>query len=492
MDSSEIINLSSNDSLKSTNFGPGIELLMNDKTKNSRPKHDNIDLEDINALEAELNDVSSSIENINLTNEIEEPIKLNFDSNDNDNFNNIDSEYINVKFDEPTIGQATANDYQDHKTWDGYGKFNDIPIAPEKEMTSTKPELTKEEMLKEKFRYLKKLEDLERKGAELSKKYSMDSSLDEMMGEYEVLMSERERVNSIKFQGNMLSAVINGIEFLNNRFDPFDIKLDGWGEQFSENINDYDEIFAELHEKYRSKAKMAPELKLLFQLAGGAMMVHMTNTMFKSAMPNMDDILRQNPELMQQFNTAAVNSMGSSNPGFSGFMNNVMSQEPGPNVGPPPEPIATQGPNSMPPPRRPGFVDKKAFSSNRPDLDASREGTNLDDNFGNPNAPERSSIRRPEMKGPSMSGPSDISNILANLKTKTVNMDLPQNTSNIPEVPPVANEIVVEDITDINETGSTISISDLKNLQNDGLNGKPPKKSKRRNTSNKNTVSLDI
>ena len=90
MDSSEIINLSSNDSLKSTNFGPGIELLMNDKTKNSRPKHDNIDLEDINALEAELNDVSSSIENINLTNEIEEPIKLNFDSNDNDNFNNID------------------------------------------------------------------------------------------------------------------------------------------------------------------------------------------------------------------------------------------------------------------------------------------------------------------------------------------------------------------------------------------------------------------
>ena len=492
MDSPEIINLSSNDSLKSTNFGPGLELLMNNKTTNSGSKNDNIDLEDISALEAELNDVSSSVENFNLTSEIEEPIKINFDTPSRNESSGNMHENIGVSFDEPNIGHATAHDYQDHKTWDGYGKFNDIPIAPEKEMTSSKPELSKEETLKEKFRYLKKLEDLERKGAELSKKYSMDSSLDEMMGEYEILMSERERVNSVKFQGNMLSAAINGIEFLNNRFDPFDVKLDGWGEQFSENINDYDEIFAELHEKYQSKAKMAPELKLLFQLAGGAMMVHMTNTMFKSSMPNMDDILRQNPELMQQFNSAAVNSMGSTNPGFSGFMNNVMSQEPGPNVGPPPEPISTQGPNSMQPPRRPGFVDKKAFSSNRPDLDASRNGTNLDDNYGNPNAPERSSLRRPEMKGPSMSGPSDISNILSNLKTKTVNMDLPQNTSNIPEPINMSNDVIVEDVTDFNETGSTISISELKSLQSDGLDGKPPKKSKRRNTSNKNTVSLDI
>ena len=126
----------------------------------------------------------------------------------------------------------------------------------------------------------------------------------------------------------MLMACINGIEFLNGKFDPFDIKLDGWGEQVNENITDYDEIFSELHDKYKTKAKMAPELKLLFQLGGSAMMVHMTNSMFKSSMPGMDDIMRQNPELMQQFTQAAANSMGNSNPGLSGFMNNVM-----PNVG---------------------------------------------------------------------------------------------------------------------------------------------------------------
>ena len=90
----------------------------------------------------------------------------------------------------------------------------------------------------------------------------MESSLQEMQGEYETIMDEKEKSNSVKFQGNMLMACINGIEFLNGRFDPFDIKLDGWGEQLNENITDYDEIFGELHEKYKSKASMAPELKL--------------------------------------------------------------------------------------------------------------------------------------------------------------------------------------------------------------------------------------
>ena len=75
----------------------------------------------------------------------------------------------------------------------------------------------------------------------------MDSDLQEMMGEYEMLIAEREKSNAVKFQGKMLMACITGLEFLNNKFDPFDVRLDGWSEQINENIDDYDEIFAELH-----------------------------------------------------------------------------------------------------------------------------------------------------------------------------------------------------------------------------------------------------
>jgi hypothetical protein len=181
--------------------------------------------------------------------------------------------------------------------------------------------MSKEELLREKFIYLKKLEALEAKGITLSKRYSMENSLDEMKGEYEFIISEKEKKNSVQFQAKVLTTLITGLEFLNSKFDPFDIKLDGWSEQIHENIEDYDEIFSELHEKYKSKAKMAPEIKFIFQLAASGMMIHMTNTMFKSSIPGMDDIMRQNPDLMSQFTKAAVSSMENTTPGLGNFMN---------------------------------------------------------------------------------------------------------------------------------------------------------------------------
>ena len=85
----------------------------------------------------------------------------------------------------------------------------------------------------------------------------MESPLNEMKGEYENIIAEKERKNSVRFQGKVLTALITGVEFLNNRFDPFDFKLDGWSENVNENLDDYDEIFSELYEKYKSKTSMS-------------------------------------------------------------------------------------------------------------------------------------------------------------------------------------------------------------------------------------------
>jgi hypothetical protein len=451
--------------LKSTNFGGGIELLMNDKMKENnqgRGGVSDIDIEDLNNLENELNDLATPGPSSSSAKE--------FNSNLFGSFSN-ERDRHNVHFDDNIkIGKSTAEVETDSKTWDGYGKFNNIPINPEKNMSS-QPQLSKEELLREKFKFLRKLEALEKKGVELTKKYNMDSSLAEMQGEYEMIMEEKGRQNSVKFQGNMMMALINGIEFLNNRFDPFDINLDGWGEQINENINDYDEIFGELYEKYKTKASMAPELKLLFQLGGSAMMVHMTNTMFKSAMPGMDDILRQNPDLMRSFQSAAVNSMAGSNPGFSGFMNGIMNPDaeaPTRGRGPPPA-MATQGPNAVPPPV--GRAGNNIYA-NRPDITMARgnfvdDGINIrENNYINTGPPPQAAERS---KRPDMKGPSDINDILSGLKTKTINIPEPvqMNTND----------------------NSTISINDLKELQ---IEGNIPKRSKRRQKSDKNTISLDI
>jgi len=136
----------------------------------------------------------------------------------------------------------------------------------------------------------------------------------------------------------MMMALITGVEFLNNRYDPFDIQLDGWSESVHENLNDYDEVFEELHEKYKEKTHIAPELKLMLMVGGSAFMFHLTNTMFKSSLPGMNDIMKQNPELMKQFASAAMSQMGQESPGFTNLMSEVNSNRMGGSSAPNPPP----------------------------------------------------------------------------------------------------------------------------------------------------------
>jgi len=432
------------DPLPSANFGPGVELLMNEKRKEgggSTPTKD-IDIDDLDKLEHDLNNLSADVDRVHGTGPVVDFAKptVSFGEATRSMFS---APAPGVTPDPsvaagasppgtpsgaaPSVGKDTAKTGDQEKTWDGYSSFNNIPIDPDKAVPQA-AKMSPEELLRKKFSVLRKLEALEAKGVSLTKKYSMDSPLAEMLGEYENIMAEKEKSNSMKFQGKMLMAMITGLEFLNNKFDPFDLKLDGWAEQVNENIEDYDDIFAQLHEKYQSKATMAPELKLLFQLGGGAIMLHMTNTMFKSSMPGMDDIMRQNPELMQKFTQAAVGTVGAGSPGFSGFMNNVMHDHVP--AAQPQVPSRTR--QSEPAPRQSPYNVQKARPEEPP---------------------------RPEMKGP-----TDINDILGGLKSKTINLSDP-----------------------VKDDGSVISLSELKEMKGD-LSAVPTKS--RRRKSDKNSVSL--
>jgi hypothetical protein len=114
------------------------------------------------------------------------------------------------------------------------------------------------------------------------------------------------------------------MEWANTRFDPFDIKLDGWSEAVHENVEDFDEIFEELYDKYKERGKMPPEARLVMALAGSGFMCHVSNTFLKSRMASVstDDILKSNPDLAKQFAAAAANQAG---PGFGNFMSMAMN-----------------------------------------------------------------------------------------------------------------------------------------------------------------------
>jgi hypothetical protein len=192
----------------------------------------------------------------------------------------------------------------------------------------------------EKADLVNKLGRLEKKGFTVNKRLNAYSPIDELRNEVKRITYSIDVDKSVKFARRMLIACTTGLEFMNKKYNPFEIQLEGWSENVMENVDDYDEVFEELYVKYRTKMHVAPEVKLIMMLGGSAMMFHLTNSMFKSVMPNMNDVIKQNPGLVQNMMSAVQNTVPKSQqqtsnngephemqgPGFdiSSLMGNIM------------------------------------------------------------------------------------------------------------------------------------------------------------------------
>jgi hypothetical protein len=452
----EIININLDSeplpSKPTVNFGPGIELLMNDK-KISSNESTTINLDDLDTLEQDMNNLSDNVSSTGMSSDVftlKDPVENN-------------------NRDEPTdsnLGNATRESIGNTQTWDGFSKLNEVPVN---EFKSQSSKLSEREKRRKKRAMLKKLNDWYEKGQTSGQsQFDMESPFDEVEDEYETVMEDKRKKDSIKLQGWWFMTFINSLEYANTAFNPFDLNLDGWGEQVNEDIDSYEEIFSELHDKYKG-GKLAPEISLLLRVGFSAAVLNFSNKALSSATPAFNDVIKQSPELMKMFTDATVNSMSQQSPGFNMANNFMGEQATKPRGPPPPAPVdaSRQAPQS-----RPGMNFTEP-PSNRPDINASRgtmfreEGVDM---RSQSNVNESKPMSRPEMKGPQN---SDIDNILAGLKTKTINIhenERPSNTVNT-------------------NNDSVVSVSSLKDMEN----ATGPKTSKRKkNRSDKNIISLDI
>ena len=286
-------------------------------------------------------DVSTEVsdDEIGLSQNSDELLGKNFDPFSKENSNGDDED--------------DDNEDEDDDESEASGSGSDAQTTSSTSSVRKPPQRAKtlEEIAAEKQELLYRLERLEANGFKPSRKFNMSSNLEDIKFEYERMKKQRDVDKSIKFQRKILMAITSGIEFVNNKFDPLNIKLDGWSESIYENLHEYDDVFEELHEKYKSKMKVAPEIKLLMMVGGSAFMFHLTNTLFKSKMPGLDQILQQNPELARNVQQAAMNTMrqneassGNQDPLFGMMMNSAQNMMgPKPPVNPPPMPNNQRG-----------------------------------------------------------------------------------------------------------------------------------------------------
>ena len=443
---------------KSVNFGGGIELLMNN-SKRSAGNSVNIDLGDINSLENELNDLSSGPSPAPQgESKMFSGIGNFFGLGGGDKETGTSSSSSGAS----NLGQATKETGAGtNKTWDGFVKFNDIPDRP------VQPRMSDREKLRKKCMMIKRLDEWREKGLIGNHvHFNNDSPYEEVEDEYETALEDKKKKESMKLYSWWFMTAVNTIEYANSAFNPFDINLDGWGEQVSDDIDSYDEIFGELHEKYKG-GKLAPEIALLLRLGFSAAVVNFTNRALSSATPGFNDVIRQSPELMKAFTNATVNSMSQQSPGFA-FANNLVNPEPTGRQGLPPAAVDPRSQAAAV--TRPGmvFTEQKSAkgdsssSSSRPDISAVRgsmfkeAGIDLNNNFESPNR------RPPVAPRQEMSGPknANLDSILSGLKTKNV------------------------DIHENRDDDSMVSVS--------SLNGASIPSGRRRKGSDKNIVSLDL
>jgi hypothetical protein len=439
---------------KRVNFGAGAELLMNDKKRStSSSSYSGIDLGELDKLEEELNELSTS-SNSNESKSFRSYANDLFgysNSNSNDDFN---------------VGSATGNSVTGvTKSSDGFSKINDIPV----DFTASINKVSDREKRKKRRMMLKKIEEWQEKGfIKNPSHFNNDSAYEEIEDEYESVLEEKRKKDSIKVQGWWFMTFVHSIEYANAAWDPFDINLDGWGESINEDMDSYENLFSELHEKYKG-GKLMPEIELLLRLGFSASVVNFTNKSLSSSVPAFNDVIKQSPELFKMFSKATVQAMSQNSPGFN-FANTMLNQDDTVNTsfGPPPVPIETK---LQPPSKRPPPIGSMQFTQ-RPDITAARSsqpmfrerGIDINNNEENINYQETTPIirqQRPEMRGPQQN--MEINNLLSGLKTREQS----------------------------NDNDSIISASSMREMLN--KSNRPPRRSNpRRKSSEKNTISLDI
>jgi hypothetical protein len=365
-------NLGSPDIQISSNIGNVIELstedlgddmgasLLTSSRVNARPANGNAPSQSVSALEP-INDIGIG------------------------NFEPLEA----ISFDIPTGGPSSLPDISINR--ESGNDFSSSMFS--NEQTSTGPSInlatanriSPDEERKKKIDLINKLNRLETKGYTLTKHFSMDNTLEEIQLEYDRLVDAKNLEGSIRFQRQCLMGVVTGFEFLNGKFNPFDWQLEGWSESVHENIEDYDEVFEELYDKYKGRGNMPPEAKLMMSLVGSGFMFHMSNSFFRQKMANVSpaDIFRSNPELGKQFAAAAAQQAG---PGFGNFMGAAMGMP------------SQQGPPAgVPPPMNGPGVFYQASNGSAPPM------PQMPQNMAAQNSP---SVQRREMRGPS--GVDDI------------------------------------------------------------------------------------
>lgn len=171
----------------------------------------------------------------------------------------------------------------------------------------------------QKFKRMEKYAELlaiKNTGIKLTKDYSLNSDYEEMCFEVKYWTNFQKKKDAVNLGKGFMMNAVTALEFMNERYDPFGLKLKGWSDQMQIGLDGYDSVFGQLYEKWKGSGReMEPEIKLILMVSASAVSFHASKKMAES-LPGLDKVLESNPELLSKLQ-GAINeniSKGNSKP----------------------------------------------------------------------------------------------------------------------------------------------------------------------------------
>jgi hypothetical protein len=189
----------------------------------------------------------------------------------------------------------------------GFENLNAEAFAPAPAKTVR---MSEDVVMKEKYEILRKFERLSKLGVPMRKRFTIDSPLEEMKMELEFIKREKAMDNTIKQFSEWFVTGMSGLEWGSKNvgmLKAFGLQLDGLSEAAQMNVVDLEDDFEELYDLYGENLKMHPLVRIPLRVCMMVYMVHLTNQMTRKApIPNIDDIMRQNPDIARSLAAAAM------------------------------------------------------------------------------------------------------------------------------------------------------------------------------------------
>lgn len=251
------------------------------------------ELADSSSLDLEESEKNDSFKNINKDSPISSTSKPQFET-------------ININSDKRPSSRHSSRrsteEYSNHMDFvenhkvstesENNNSFKNSPVSKEPKY------VTQQNTRMKKIELLRKLCELKSKGYKLSKEYDFNSSIEEMEYEYDLLKSFADKRNGVKLYKNIILNACNVIEFLNDKYDPFNFQLSGWSKHMDIEVDSYEDVLEELYEKYRGRGKsMPPEIKLLLLILASASAFHFSKS-FENTIPGVSQMHKNNPDFI--------------------------------------------------------------------------------------------------------------------------------------------------------------------------------------------------